>query len=94
VLLFTCNQQQVKRQPEHTYYSKNKAIHENLVKFNTWDMQLLACVAQFSEGINIANLRVSIIWHILGNERRTTQRIVRLLRLNPDEAVIVHLLIY
>jgi superfamily II DNA or RNA helicase len=48
-------------------------------------------MAQFSEGINIPNLRVGIIWHAFGNERKATQRIGRLLRLNPDETATVHL---
>ncbi|TDN38735.1 hypothetical protein E4631_22455 [Hymenobacter sp. UV11] len=55
------------------------------------DIQRLACVVQFSEGISIPNLR-SIIWHAFGNERRAAQRISRLLRLNPDQTATVHLL--
>nr|GFB93226.1 hypothetical protein [Tanacetum cinerariifolium] len=53
-----------------------------------------ACVAQFSEGISIPNLRVGIIWHAFGNERKAAQRIGRLLRLNPDQTATVHLLMY
>ena len=51
-------------------------------------------MAQLSEGINIPNLRVGIIWHAFGNERKAAQRIGRLLRLNPDETATVHLLMY
>jgi len=51
-------------------------------------------VAQLSEGISIANLRVGIIWHVFGNERKAAQRIGRLLRLNPDQTATVHLLAY
>jgi superfamily II DNA or RNA helicase len=94
VLLFTCNQQQAEQQAEHTYHSKNKHSQANLAKFNTGEIQRLACVAQLSEGINIHNLRVGIIWHAFGNERKATQRIGRLLRLNPDETATVHLLMY
>ncbi len=94
VLLFTCNQQQAEEQATHTYHSKNKASQTNLDLFNTGHVQRLACVAQLSEGVNIANLRVGIIWHAFGNERKAAQRIGRLLRLNPEETATVHLLMY
>jgi superfamily II DNA or RNA helicase len=94
VLLFTCNQQQAEQQAAHTYHSKNKHSQANLAKFNAGDIQRLACVAQLSEGISIPNLRVGIIWHAFGNERKAAQRIGRLLRLNPDQTATVHLLLY
>jgi superfamily II DNA or RNA helicase len=94
VLLFTCNQQQAEAQAEYTYHSKNKHSQANLEKFNAGDIQRLACVAQLSEGINIPNLRVGIIWHAFGNERKAAQRIGRLLRLNPEQTATVHLLMY
>jgi superfamily II DNA or RNA helicase len=94
VLLFTCNQQQAEEQAAHTYHSKNKHSQANLTLFNTGAIQRLACVAQLSEGISIANLRVGIIWHAFGNERKAAQRIGRLLRLNPDQTATVHLLAY
>lgn len=94
VILFTCNQQQAEQQADYTYHSKNKHSQVNLEKFNAGQIQRLACVAQLSEGINIANLRVGIIWHAFGNERKAAQRIGRLLRLNPDQTATVHLLMY
>ncbi|AMR25511.1 hypothetical protein A0257_22745 (plasmid) [Hymenobacter psoromatis] len=94
VLLFTCNQQQAEAQAAHTYHSKNKHSQANLEKFNTGEIQRLACVAQLSEGISIPELRVGIIWHAFGNERKAAQRIGRLLRLNPDQTATVHLLAY
>ena len=94
VLLFTCNQQQAEAQADHTYHSKNKHSEANLALFNAGKIQRLACVAQLSEGISIANLRVGIIWHAFGNERKAAQRIGRLLRLNPDQTATVHLLMY
>jgi superfamily II DNA or RNA helicase len=94
VLLFTCNQQQAEAQADHTYHSKNKHSQANLDKFNAGTIQRLACVAQLSEGISIPNLRVGIIWHAFGNERKAAQRIGRLLRLNPDQTATVHLLMY
>lgn len=77
VLLFTCTQQQAEELAEHTYHAKNKASQANLAMFNTGQIQRLACVAQLSAGINIANLRVGIIWHAFGNERQAAQRIGR-----------------
>jgi len=94
VLLFTCNQQQAEQQAAHTYHSKNKDSQANLARFNTGEIQRLACVAQLSEGVNIPDLRVGIIWHAFGNERKAAQRIGRLLRLNPDQTATVHLLMY
>ncbi|OGX92201.1 DEAD/DEAH box helicase [Hymenobacter coccineus] len=94
VLLFTCTQQQAEAQAAHTYHSKNKHSQANLDLFNAGDIQRLACVAQLSEGISIPNLRVGIIWHAFGNERKAAQRIGRLLRLNPDQTATVHLLMY
>ncbi|MGI4873088.1 MAG: DEAD/DEAH box helicase [Janthinobacterium lividum] len=94
VLLFTCTQQQAEQQSPYTYHSANKSSQANLDKFNSGQIQRLACVAQLSEGISIANLRVGIIWHAFGNERKAAQRIGRLLRLNPDQTATVHLLAY
>ena len=94
VLLFTCNQQQAEVQAEHTYHSRNKDSQANLAKFNTGEIHRLACVAQLSEGVNIPNLRIGIIWHAFGNERKAAQRIGRLLRLNPNQTATVHLLMY
>jgi superfamily II DNA or RNA helicase len=51
-------------------------------------------VAQLSEGIGIPNLRVGIIWHAFGNERKAAQCVGRLLCLNPDQTATVHLLVY
>jgi superfamily II DNA or RNA helicase len=49
---------------------------------------------QLNEGINIPNLRAGIIMHSFGNERKSSQRIGRLLRLNPEETAVVHILCY
>jgi superfamily II DNA or RNA helicase len=49
---------------------------------------------QLNEGVNIPNLKQGIIMHAYGNERKAAQRIGRLLRLNPDDKAIVHVLCY
>jgi len=76
------------------HHSKNKHRQANLALFNAGKIQRLACVAQLPEGISIPNLRVGIIWHAFGNERKAAQRIGRLLCLNPDQTATVHLLAY
>ena len=47
-----------------------------------------------NEGINIPELRQGIIMHAYGNEKKTAQRIGRLLRLNPSETAVCHILCY
>lgn len=94
VLLFTCTQQQAEQQCAHTYHSANPQSEANLARFSAGTIPRLACVAQLAEGVNIPDLRVGIIWHSFGNERRAAQRIGRLLRLNPDQTATVHLLVY
>jgi len=49
---------------------------------------------QLNEGVNVPNLRSGIILHSYGNERKSNQRIGRLLRLNPDETATIHILCY
>lgn len=93
-ILFANTQEQADRLAEHSYYSGNKQNKANLAAFNEGTINRLACVQQLSEGINIANLRVGIIWHSFGNERKASQRIGRLLRLNPDQTATVHVLMY
>jgi superfamily II DNA or RNA helicase len=44
--------------------------------------------------VNIPDLKQGIIMHAYGNERKSSQRIGRLLRLNPDDTAIVHILCY
>jgi superfamily II DNA or RNA helicase len=51
-------------------------------------------VLQLNEGINIPNLKEGIILHSYSNERKSNQRIGRLLRLNPDDKSIIHILCY
>ena len=62
--------------------------------FKNGEITQLSTVLQLSEGVNIPNLRQGIIMHAYGNERKASQRIGRLLRLNPNEKAIVHILCY
>jgi superfamily II DNA or RNA helicase len=85
VLLFTCTQQQAEQQNPYTYHSANSQSEVNLARFSAGTTLRLAYVAQLAESINIPDLRIGIIWHSYGNERRAAQRIGWLLRLSPNE---------
>ena len=54
----------------------------------------MSCVLQLNEGVTIPNLKEGIILHAYGNERKSNQRIGRLLRLNPDDTAQIHILCY
>ena len=62
--------------------------------FKDGKINKLSCVLQLNEGVNIPGLKQGIIMHAYGNERKDSQRIGRLLRLNPDDKAIVHILCY
>jgi superfamily II DNA or RNA helicase len=62
--------------------------------FKKGEIDKLSAVLQLNEGINIPGLKHGIILHAYGNERKASQRIGRMLRLNPDECAIIHILYY
>ena len=93
-IIFANTQDQADRMCKHSYHSNNSDSEKNLVMFKHGDIDKLSCVLQLSEGVNIPNLKQGIIMHAYGNERKSAQRIGRLLRLNPDETAIVHILCY
>lgn len=77
-----------------SYHSKNPDSADNLEKFKTGSISKLSCVQQLNEGVNIPNLKSGIILHSYSNERQSSQRIGRLLRLNPDDKSTIHILAY
>jgi len=93
-IIFCNTQDQADRICEHSYHSKNPDSEGNLDLFGNDHITKLSCVMQLNEGVNIPNLRAGIIMHAYGNERKSNQRIGRLLRLNPTETAIVHILCY
>ena len=93
-ILFANTQDQADRLCEHSYHSNNLDSEDNLRLFKEGSINKLSCVLQLSEGVNIPNLKQGIIMHAYGNERKSAQRIGRLLRLNPKEKAIVHILCY
>ena len=93
-IIFANTKEQADKVCTHSYHSGNKNSEYNLELFNDGRIDKLSCVLQLSEGISIDNLRQGIIMHAYGNERKTAQRIGRLLRLSPDQKAICHILCY
>jgi superfamily II DNA or RNA helicase len=93
-IVFANTQEQADRICKDSYHSTNSESKENLIKFKHGEITKLSCVLQLSEGVNIPELRQGIIMHAYGNERKSAQRIGRLLRLNPDETATIHILCY
>jgi len=94
VILFANTQEQADKMCKYSYHSKNKGSEVNLDLFKSGDIDKLSCVLQLSEGVNIPNLKQGIIMHAYGNERKSAQRLGRMLRLNPDEKAVIHILCY
>lgn len=93
-ILFANTQDQADKLCTHSYHSENPDSEDNLLKFKAGIINKLSAVLQLNEGVNIPELRQGIIMHAYGNERKSSQRIGRLLRLNPDETAVVHILCY
>ncbi len=93
-LVFANTQKQADRMCGHSYHSGNKKSENNLELFSDGRIDKMSCVLQLSEGVSIPNLKQGIIMHAYGNERKTAQRIGRLLRLNPTEKATCHILCY
>jgi superfamily II DNA or RNA helicase len=93
-IVFANTQDQADRICKHSFHSNNPKSEENLELFNDGRVNMLSCVLQLSEGVTIPKLKQGIIMHAYGNERKTAQRIGRLLRLNPTEQATCHILCY
>lgn len=93
-IVFANTQDQADRMCSHSYHSGNPNSDHNLELFSDGRIDKLSCVLQLSEGVSIPNLKEGIIMHAYGNERKTSQRIGRLLRLNPDDRATCHILCY
>ena len=93
-IIFANTQKQADKLCKYSYHSKNSKSEENLELFSDGRIDRLSCVSQLSEGVTIPNLKQGIIMHSYGNERKSSQRIGRLLRLNPLDTAICHILCY
>ena len=93
-IIFANTQKQADRICKFSYHSTNNKSEDNLEMFIDGRIDQLSCVLQLSEGVTIKNLKQGIIMHAYGNEKKTAQRIGRLLRLNPTETATCHILCY
>lgn len=93
-IVFANTQEQADRLSPNSYHSKNPRSKQNLELFKTNEIDLLTAVEQLSEGVNIPGLKTGIIMHAYANNRRASQKIGRMLRLNPDDVAGVHILCY
>ena len=93
-ILFANTQEQADSFGIESYHSTNPKSEQNLIDFKNGTIDQLSCVLQLSEGINIPNLKIGIIMHAYGNERKASQRIGRLMRLNPNDKSAIHILCY
>jgi len=93
-IIFANTQKQADRVCKFSYHSTNKKSEDNLELFKDGRIHQLSCVLQLSEGVTIPNLKQGIIMHAYVNEKKTAQRIGRLLRLNPSERATCHILCY
>jgi superfamily II DNA or RNA helicase len=93
-IVFANTHEQADELCTHSYHSSNPQSENNLLDFKAGNINQLSCVLQLSEGVNIPNLKHGIILHAYGNERKSAQRIGRLLRLNPTETSTIHILCY
>jgi superfamily II DNA or RNA helicase len=78
----------------YSHHSKNKHSKENLQMFKDDEILKLSAVEQLNEGVTVPNLKTGIIMHAYANNRKASQKIGRLLRLNPDDVADVHILCY
>lgn len=93
-IVFANTQAQADELCDHSFHSKNPESKANLDLFKTGKIEVLSAVEQLSEGVTIPNLKSGIIMHAYSNNRKATQKIGRLLRLNPNETAAIHILCY
>ena len=93
-IVFANTQAQADRISPYSYHSGNIESSNNLDSFKSGSIKELSCILQLNEGVNIPNLKQGIIMHSYGNERKSAQRLGRLLRLNPTETSYIHILCY
>lgn len=94
-ILFANEQEQVDRMCSFTYHSNNPDSEENLELFKTGKINKLGAIQMLSEGVNIPGLRQAVIMHSYsGSSPKTQQKLGRILRLNPDDVAVLHVLYY
>lgn len=93
-IIFANTQAQADKLCKHSVHSANKDSAKNLEAFKKGAISKLSAVEQLSEGVTIPGLKVGIILHSYGNNRKASQKLGRMLRLNPKDVATVHILCY
>jgi superfamily II DNA or RNA helicase len=66
----------------------------NLKSFEDGNNRILVSIAQLKEGMNFKNLREGIVLHAYSNERQSSQRLGRFLRMDPAFTSLLHVFCY
>lgn len=94
-IIFANTIDQAERISLYSYNSKNKASNEYLELFKEGKINVLSCIEQLSEGINIPNLDTGIVLHTYsGNSPKAKQKFGRLMRLPTNKKCTLHVLVY
>jgi superfamily II DNA or RNA helicase len=93
-IIFANTMEQADNISTYSYHSGNDKSELNLESFCENRILKLSAVEQLSQGVNIPGLKVGIILHSYSNNRKSAQRIGRLLRLNPNDKATIHILCY
>lgn len=93
-ILFTNTKEQADRLCNFSYHSTNPNSEHNLDAFKRGIISKISAVQQLSESVNVPNLKAGVIMHAFGNERVASQKIGRMLRLNPKDTATIHILCY
>lgn len=95
-IVFASTKKQADEISSFSHHSGNsKAVNqERLELFKAGDVELLTAVEQLNEGVNVPDLKTGIIMHTYSNNRKASQKIGRLLRLNPEETADIHIICY
>lgn len=93
-LVFCNTQEQADSLCAYSYHTNNPNSQDNMILFKEDKISQMSCVLQLNEGVTIPNLKSGIILHAYGNERKSNQRIGRMLRLNPNDTADIHILCY
>jgi superfamily II DNA or RNA helicase len=94
LIVFANTQEQADKLSKFSYHSNNPDSEDNLNKFKSGEIKILSSVMQLSEGVNIPDLKQCIIMHAYGNERKSSQRLGRMVRLSPDDKAVIHILCF
>jgi len=92
-LIFANTIEQAEKLCPNTHHSKKKDSTD-LEDFKLGNITRLSAVEQLSEGITVPGLKHIIIMHSYGNEKKSSQKIGRTLRLSINELAKVHILMY